>query len=80
MSTLTAARLASLPLLTSSVTLVERPSIAGAEGVKKAPEAGGWDPYEVWRTRVLLPRLKDKSAAEDPSTITTPSASLQHDL
>ncbi len=19
---------------------------------------GGWDPYEVWRTRVLLPRLE----------------------
>lgn len=20
---------------------------------------GGWDPYEVWRTRVLLPRLNE---------------------
>jgi hypothetical protein len=20
-------------------------------------EAAGWDPYEIWRTRVLLPRL-----------------------
>lgn len=24
--------------------------------------AGGWDPYEVWRTRVLLPRLKQLEA------------------
>jgi hypothetical protein len=23
------------------------------------PAAAGWDPYEVWRTRVLLPRLQD---------------------
>jgi hypothetical protein len=23
---------------------------------------GGWDPYEVWRTRVLLPRLKQLEA------------------
>ena len=22
-------------------------------------EAAGWDPYEVWRTRVLLPRMRD---------------------
>jgi hypothetical protein len=28
----------------------------------------GWDPYEVWRTRVLLPRLKQLEAnAPDPA-------------
>lgn len=33
-------------------------------------EAGGWDPYEVWRTRVLLPRaqrLEESSQAEAPT-------------
>jgi hypothetical protein len=25
---------------------------------------GGWDPYEVWRTRVLLPRLEDRRPSE----------------
>ena len=25
--------------------------------------AAGWDPYEVWRTRVLLPRVEDAAAA-----------------
>ena len=25
----------------------------------------GWDPYEVWRTRVLLPRLKEQNAARE---------------
>ena len=24
--------------------------------------AAGWDPYEVWRTRVLLPRVEDDAA------------------
>ncbi len=24
--------------------------------------ATGWDPYEVWRTRVLLPRLAEEAA------------------
>jgi hypothetical protein len=24
-----------------------------------AQAAAGWDPYEVWRTRILLPRIQD---------------------
>ena len=24
-----------------------------------AKNTGGWDPYAVWRTRVLLPRIED---------------------
>jgi hypothetical protein len=30
-----------------------------------APEkkATGWDPFEVWRTRVLLPRIAESTAA-----------------
>ncbi|MBN1237110.1 MAG: hypothetical protein JXB36_01350, partial [Gammaproteobacteria bacterium] len=35
------------------------------------PEAAGWDPYEVWRTRVLLPRMRD----DDSGTTTEPSGS-----
>jgi hypothetical protein len=26
----------------------------------------GWDPYEVWRTRVLLPRLQDSAPTPSP--------------
>jgi hypothetical protein len=29
---------------------------------------GGWDPFEVWRTRVLLPRL---AQAREPRVATT---------
>jgi hypothetical protein len=63
----TAARLANSPLLTSQLTFAEQPAPAGADAAKKAPELTGWDPYEVWRTRVLLPRLSDRSPAEDLS-------------
>jgi hypothetical protein len=31
--------------------------------VELPKSAGGWDPYEVWRTRVLLPRIEDATAA-----------------
>lgn len=35
----------------------------GAEPVPVASkEALGWDPYEVWRTRVLLPQVVDQPA------------------
>jgi len=27
----------------------------------------GWDPYEVWRTRVLLPRLEEQRLADRPA-------------
>jgi hypothetical protein len=26
-------------------------------------KATGWDPFEVWRTRVLLPRIAESTAA-----------------
>ncbi len=35
--------------------LIAVPTPAKPETAKEAP--GGWDPYEVWRTRVLVPRL-----------------------
>ena len=34
---------------------------AAQETASKTSEATAWDPYEVWRTRVLLPRLKDQA-------------------
>jgi hypothetical protein len=44
-----------------------------AEGVTVEAEAlsAGWDPYEVWRTRVLLPRLEESQA--EPLTPARPS-------
>ena len=30
-------------------------------------DSTGWDPYEVWRTRVLLPRLQELAVAEQPA-------------
>ena len=34
-----------------------------AEPVQAEASTPGWDPYEVWRTRVLQPRLTDKRPA-----------------
>jgi hypothetical protein len=47
MTTLTAAGKAAVLVDSTPLRAVERP-----EAVK------GWDPYEVWRTRVLAPRLE----------------------
>jgi hypothetical protein len=38
-----------------TAALLAIPTPAKPETAKEAP--GGWDPYEVWRTRVLVPRL-----------------------
>lgn len=53
-------------------------------GVRDAPSAApaahlsappvGWDPYEVWRTRVLLPRLAAAHSAATPATVPTDTA------
>jgi len=43
----------------------EREADASAEAAPEAPGAG-WDPYEVWRTRVLQPRLEDARANDHP--------------
>jgi hypothetical protein len=29
----------------------------------------GWDPYEVWRTRILLPRLVEQSRSTDTAAV-----------
>jgi hypothetical protein len=40
----------------------------------KAPrtEQVGWDPFEVWRTRVLLPRLAERRDEKQALTPTVP--------
>jgi len=38
-----------------TAALIVIPTPAKTDNAKEA--AGGWDPYDVWRTRVLLPRL-----------------------
>lgn len=42
-----------------------------AESLQPEASAAGWDPYEVWRTRVLQPRLdetKPEQASEERSS------------
>ncbi len=41
----------------------------------EAAASAGWDPYEVWRTRILLPRQRQQ-AAETPEA-QAPVAELQ---
>lgn len=42
----------------------EREAEANAETAEAAAPAAGWDPYEVWRTRVLQPRLEEPQPEE----------------
>ena len=46
-----------------TAALIAVPTPARLETAKEAP--GGWDPYEVWRTRVLMPRLDARLAHAD---------------
>ena len=34
------------------------------------PKPSGWDPFEIWRTRVLLPRLAESRTEQ--ATVTPP--------
>lgn len=53
------ARTADLSSLQSPRLVAERS--AAQETASKTSEPTAWDAYEVWRTRVLLPRLKDQA-------------------
>jgi len=66
MITSKAARIADFPLVSSRVTVLEPPRLNVVEPAKPA-ETLGWDPYEVWRTRVLLPRLQSYESAAAPA-------------
>jgi hypothetical protein len=37
-------------------------------------EQAGWDPFEIWRTRVLLPRLAE---ARESKTAAAPAAAIK---
>jgi hypothetical protein len=60
MITTKAARIAEFPVKSSRPAVVEPLKPIVAEPAKPA-EPIGWDPYEVWRTRVLMPRLQDQT-------------------
>ena len=68
MTTTKAARIAEFPVKSSRPAAVVEPLKPIAEPAKPA-EPLGWDPYEVWRTRVLMPRLQDQ--AEPPIVVAT---------
>jgi hypothetical protein len=48
----------------------KNPAILSAAATSQAsPPAKqhGWDPFEVWRTRILLPRLADTGKPDTPN-------------
>jgi hypothetical protein len=45
-------------------------SNATVEDPARRSEPQGWDPFEVWRTRILLPRLAEAAAEHDDPTVT----------
>ena len=65
MTTQKTARIADFPVKSSRAAEFAplRPIVA--EPARTA-EAAGWDPYEVWRTRVLMPRLQNHEPSEAP--------------
>jgi hypothetical protein len=44
----------------------------GAEDAANQP-AGGWDPFEVWRTRIKAAQKSDHTSAEAPVTFHPPA-------
>jgi hypothetical protein len=43
----------------AALVAANEPTISNVPGRERAPEATptrGWDPYDVWRTRVKIPR------------------------
>ena len=54
--------------------LPEQPSDLSQQNVAPVQEpAAGWDPYEVWRTRVLLPRLEESASVEPKPAVERPA-------
>jgi hypothetical protein len=47
-----------------------KPANAIAADMARTQDAVGWDPYEVWRTRVLLPRLSQSQDRPPPPAAT----------
>jgi hypothetical protein len=54
-----------LPASQTNLALVSTPTTQPTEA-----KSAGWDPFEIWRTRVLLPRLaevRDSKPAASPT-------------
>src|SRR5690606_22370154 len=49
------------------IRIPERDANSVQSEARADSRAGGWDPFEVWRTRVLLPRLEDSRSEPLPA-------------
>jgi hypothetical protein len=56
----------------SNKTFVVDNDTTSAQPPKKEKEASGWDPFEIWRTRVLLPRLAQVREEKTAGASVTP--------
>ena len=55
-----------MPIAAGNAALVALSDLPrSVDEARKSPN--GWDPYEVWRTRVLLPRLEEKQLTMERS-------------
>ncbi len=61
-----------MTLAATNKNLVQTPTPSSTPAAQK-PQLG-WDPFEVWRTRVLLPRLAEERADK---AATTPALSVK---
>jgi hypothetical protein len=58
-----------LPATNKNLALLTTTSPATPSSQK---QPSGWDPFEVWRTRVLLPRLADQREEKAAATPVPP--------
>lgn len=62
-------------ILRIDVRKAEARSAASTDTAETSPDgSGGWDPYEVWRTRVLLPRQLDSQTDAAPEPLPSVNA------
>lgn len=59
-----------LPAPTKTVNIDSR---VPAEEPARWSQPQGWDPFEVWRTRILIPRLAAAAVAAQPDASTVPA-------
>jgi hypothetical protein len=59
-----------MPKAAVSAAVLADSAIEHAHEPVLAESPSGWDAYEVWRTRVLLPRLEEQAGAARGGTTT----------
>jgi hypothetical protein len=59
-----------MPKAAVSAAVLADSAIEHAHEPALAESPSGWDPYEVWRTRVLLPRLEEQTVVARGGTTT----------